>query len=266
MTSFRTLLAASALALVLTGCPGGGGDPAAKPPPSTGTPPPPTPPNGQPPVPDAGFRFHDTPPHASPLPQLGWDVASPHQNGGFPDGAGVLVYTEKDGQLYVLLARRADWLLNGKGTWGAFGGTVEPSDLDDAGNRSFSRAAEHELYEESVTVYHQTDANDLRNGATHLHHPPGRAAFRTFFSRQDYVPAERFDEGYTYARQHKALKFWENDQYLWVRMDEFKACVAARKRTATFTDPAGAGHTLNLFGGFTRVFRSTFLHQLNNLH
>ena len=105
------------------------------------------------------------------MPQLGWDVASPHQNGGFSDGTGVLVYAEKDGPLYVLLARRADWLLNGKGTWGAFGGTVAPSDLDDAGNRSFSRAAEPELYEESVTVYHQTDAKDLRNGATRLHLP-----------------------------------------------------------------------------------------------
>ncbi len=199
------------------------------------------------------------------MPQLAWDVASSHQNGGFSDGAGVLVYAEEGGQLYVLLARRADWLLNGKGTWGAFGGTVEPSGLDDAGNRSFSRAAEHELYEESATVYHKTDANDLRNCATHLHHPPGRAAFRTFFSRQDYVPAERFNAGYAYARQHRAHAFWENDQHLWARMDEFKACVAARKGTATFTDPAGASHTLKLFGGFIRVLGPSFLHQLNNL-
>jgi hypothetical protein len=177
------------------------------------------------------------------------------------------VYADQGGRLYVLLARRADWL-RGKGTWGTFGGTVEPSDLDDAGHRSFSRAAEHELYEESVTIYHRTDANDLRGGPTHLHTARSGAAFRTFFSRQDYVPAERFNEGYVYAKARKPHKFWENDKYLWVRMDEFKACVAAGRRSATFTftDPAGASHSLNLFSGFIRVFTPGFLHELNNLN
>lgn len=66
---------------------------------------------------------------------------------GFQDSASVLVYADQGGRQYVLLARRAPWL-GGHGTWGVFMGSVEPTDLDGSGNRSFSRAAEHELYEE----------------------------------------------------------------------------------------------------------------------
>ena len=98
------------------------------------------------------------PPFANPLPHDAQDVSQVWPRGTFQDSAAVLVYADHGIQTYVLMARRAPWL-SSAGTWSVFMGSVERTDLDSSGAISFARAAEHELFEESVTVYHQTDAN-----------------------------------------------------------------------------------------------------------
>jgi hypothetical protein len=78
---------------------------------------------------------------------------------------------------------------------------------------------------------------------------------RTFFSRQPHVPEEQFNQGYAYAvRQGLDKKFRENDQYLWVLLEDLRASVAARGQG--FRDTAGAVHHLQLFPGFCNTLTS----------
>ncbi|MDR3672712.1 MAG: NUDIX hydrolase [Holophaga sp.] len=250
----------------LGGCGGGGGHQEAK---SGATPPAPpravipNPPADQ----DDGFTFNPQAPNANPLPYDPQDVAqSMVSRQGNRDGAGVFVYATHNGQTFVLLARRAPWL-GSPGTWGVFGGSVETTDLDSAGRMSYSRAAEHELYEESVTVYHQTDAVALRACPSHIKQWNSGLRFRTFFSRQRYYPESRFNQGYAYAIQHRlARKYQENDEYRWVRLDDLQACAHARARSHAFRDGTGASHTLQLFNGFYRALIDPgYIAQMNAL-
>jgi len=238
----RAVLIAS-LFVLLAGC-GGGGHPVPRVPAGN-----PSPPVHVEPDDNEKFVFHPAAPHADPLPEDPQDLAQPPSR-GYRDGAGVFVYASRGGAVWVLLARRATWL-SAPGTWGVFGGSVESGDRDSAGHLSFARAGEHELYEESVTVYHQTDANALRACPAHLKHWRSGGRFRTFFSRQRYVPASTFNEGYAYAvRQRLSHTFRENDQYCWVPLDELKAAALARTRTAPFTDPEGNRQSMELFSAF----------------
>ena len=169
---------------------------------------------------------------------------------GHRDSASVLVYADQGGRPYVLLARRAPWL-SSAGTWGVFMGSVETTDLDDSGGMSFSRAAEHELYEESVTVYHQTDAHALRACPTHMKHYSSGLKSRTFFAKLSYLKEDLFNEGYRFAvAQNKPRKFQENDQFRWVLLDDLRACNAPNW---VFHDVAGNPHTMRLFGVFHRI-------------
>jgi 8-oxo-dGTP pyrophosphatase MutT (NUDIX family) len=216
---------------------------------------------------DEAFVFNPVAPHADPLPHDPADAAqSLVSAAGHRDGAGVFVYADHGGSAYVLLARRAPWL-SASGTWGVFGGSVETTDLDSAGHLSYARAAEHELYEESVTVYHRTDAIALRACPTHLKQWRSGLRFRTFFLEQPYIPAARFNAGYADAiRQGRHHKFRENDEYRWVRLDDLKDCAAARAQTFSFTDPQGARQDLRLFHGFFRALVDPgYRAEMNNL-
>jgi hypothetical protein len=178
----------SGLTLIVIGCGGGGSGSPTPPHASSST-------HSQ----DDAFILNGAAPHANPFPYDAQDVAqtivSPK---GHRDGAGVFVYANQGPKTYVLLARRAPWL-SASGKWGVFGGSVETTDLDSAGHMSYARAAEHERYEESATVYHQTDAIALRNRRTHLKQWRSGLKFRTFFSKQPYFPEARFNQGYAYA-------------------------------------------------------------------
>ena len=251
MKSLKNPLLLSGVLLLLAGCagtPNSSGAPAAAQKAAPGAKP--TPPRNM------GFTFNTTAPHANPLAfdaaDEAQDMVSPQ---GHRDGAGVFVYATRAGRAYALLARRAPWL-GGHGTWGAFGGSVEKTDLDATGTLSYARAAEHELYEESVTVFHQTDANDLRACPSHLKHWRSGLRFRTFFSKQAFLPAKRFNEGYAYAVKHNLkLKFRENDEFRWVPLEAVKASGRANTRTCTYVDKAGLSQTINLFPGFFAALR-----------
>lgn len=210
----------------------------------------PDPPSPPPEEPDPlRFTFAATAPRAASLPHEAEDEAraAGHFQNGYRDSAAVLVHALREGRTYVLLARRASWL-NAPGTWSVFMGSVEATDLDDAGRPSFSRAAEHELYEESVTVYHRTDALALRACPTHVKHYAAGQKSKTFFSRQPYLPAEVFQAGYEHVRNHqKPRHFQENDAFRWVRAEDLLACTS---RTGTFTDEAGKTHAMELFKPF----------------
>lgn len=181
----------------------------------------------------------------------------------YQDSAAVLPYAEHNGRTYVLLARRASWLSH-PGTWGVFMGAVEATDLDATGRRSFARAAEHELYEESVSIYHRTDANALRACPTHLLQFPSGVRSRTFFTRQAYLPEQVFNEGFAYAVQHNLpIAFRKNDQFRWVLLDDLLACTGP---AASLRDAAGSRHGMNLFPVFHQVLSSpAYQDMLRNL-
>lgn len=139
-------------------------------------------------------------------------------------------------------------------------GAVEATDKDSTGSLSFSRAAEHELYEESITVYHSVDANALRACPAVMKRGASGVRLRTFFLERPYEPKEIFEEGIVYARKNLPKHFQENDRFLWIRLDDLKACARAGRATATFEDPQGSKHTLDLYGGFQRVlFEQDFI-------
>lgn len=256
MPSKTSSLLVVALAVLAAGCGGnGGGEPRA-----TGNPGPvASPPAPNPvrlttgdPAPVSGtFTFHPTAPHARHLAFDAQDQAQPTvTRQGHRDSAAVLVYAEHRGRNHVLLARRAPWLSEA-GTWSVFMGSVEATDLDSAGSMSYARAAEHELYEESVTVYHDTDANALRALPTHMKTYGSGLRSRTFFAKLPYHPEKLFNDGFAFAtRQGKPRKFLENDQFRWVLLDELKAASAP---VGTFKDAAGTAHTMTLYSAFARV-------------
>jgi len=220
----------------------------------------------QPPGPDDAFTFNGSAPHANPLPHDPQDEAQTLRVRAHGDGAGIFVYSTHNHNTYVLLARRAPWLGH-PGKWGVFGGGVETTDLDGSNRMSYSRAAEHELHEESVTVYHQTDALALRACPSHLKQWHSGLRFRTFFCRLPYHPESRFNNGYAYAVQHNlAHKYRENDQYRWVLLDDLKACAHAHAQSYSFRDVAGARHTLQLYHGFFwALIDSSYIAQMDNL-
>lgn len=267
MKSHGSCLLIGGLCGILTGCGGGGnGSQAANPArmdqpvkPAGGALPDPSP--GQ--AADA-FQFHTPAPHAPSLPHDPADAAALGTAGGFGDGAAVLVYADHQQQRYVLLGRRSRWL-SGSGHWGVFGGGVDAGDTDDTGQPSFARAAEHELYEESVSIYHQTDAMALRQCPSHLKTAAGGARYRTFFARQDFIPETRFNAGAAYANQHLNApgdrKYKENDRFLWVRLSDLAACSQQGTPQASFTDPLGHARTLRLWSGFWRTLREADFRQ-----
>ena len=262
MGRFRKWVILGSLPWLFAGCGGGhqGGAPAITKPGD---------PNPKPGPSPITYTFDQPGPHANPLPHDPQDEARTHAGQPYRDGAAVLVYADHQGRTYVLLARRDTWL-SSPGTWAVFGGSVETTDLDTTRHRmSFSRAAEHELYEESATVYRGTDAVALRACRSHMKTTfNSPVKFRTFFSRQAYIPRERFVDGYQAAKQkgNAYRKFWENDDYLWVQLDELQACAAAGARTYRFTDADGTSHQLNLLSGFCRtLFTADFIQALNNL-
>lgn len=223
------------LLLTLAGCAGGSG--------SHSTP-------ASPQDNNATFTWHGTAPFANPLPHHAQDVGRTWPAGTFQDSAAVLVYADHGNQTYVLMARRAPWL-SSAGTWSVFMGGVERTDLDSSGAISFARAAEHELFEESVTVYHQADANDLRRCPSDLRTFRSGRKSRTFFARLPFVPEAQLNQGYAFAVQSgKDKKFKENDQFRWVLLQDLAACTAP---TWDFTDVTGTRHSMNLF----RVFFET---------
>jgi len=231
-------LAIGLTALGLAGCGGGGASRQATPERQA------TPPDTH------AFTFTKPAPRANHLAFDARDEAHPK------DSAAVSVCATHAGKKYVLLARRAPWL-GGAGTWGTFGGGVDPADKDSTGSLSFARAAEHEFYEETVSVYHSTDANDLRACPTHLKRWKSGARTRTFFSSQPWIPEERFNRGYAYAVQKNLPKAYrENDAFRWVLLEDLLACAAANARTADFRDADGTVHSLELFGGFFKALRS----------
>jgi hypothetical protein len=248
---------------VLAGCGGGGGqsasparmDQAARPGAAPGRSP------GQ--ASDA-FQFHTPAPHAASLPHDPADTPPLLAGGSYGHGAAVLVYADHQQQRYVLLGRRSHWL-SGSGHWGVFGGGVEAGDTDDTGQPSFARAAEHELYEESVSIYHETDAMALRQCPSHLKTAAGGARYRTFFARMDFIPETRFNAGAAYAVQHLNAsgdrKFKENDRFLWVRLSDLAACSQQGTPQASFTDPMGHARTLRLWTGFWRTLKEADFRQ-----
>jgi hypothetical protein len=252
---------------ILTGCGGGGSGSQAASPARMDQPVKPT--GGAPPAPSPGqssdaLQFHTPAPRAPSLPHDPADAAALGTAGGFGDGAAVLVYADHQQLRYVLLGRRSHWL-RGSGHWGVFGGGVDPGDTDDAGQPSFSRAAEHELYEESVSIYHQTDAMALRQCPSHLKTGAGGARYRTFFAAQPFIPETRFNAGAAYADQHLTApgdrKYKENDQFLWVRLDDLIACSQSGTDHGSFTDPQGHAHTLQLWSGFWRTLKEADFRQ-----
>lgn len=238
-TDAWTLLVLGGLGLAFPGC-GGGGDSS---PAAVASTPPSTTPSPRPKK--KGFVFNPMAPHAAHLSFDARDQALPRTKGR--DGAGVFVYATRNGGTYVLLGRRASWL-GAAGEWNIFGGSVERTDLDSTGSMSFARAAEHELYEESVTVYHSLDANALRACPSHLKQWRVGSRYRTFFAKLPYVPREQFLEGCAYARQHSlAHAYQENDDFRWVRLEDLKAAGLARTKTALLTDVDGREATYTLF-------------------
>jgi 8-oxo-dGTP pyrophosphatase MutT (NUDIX family) len=278
MNNLNKQLILGSLLLVLAGCAGSGGTtpgtavpaagpaqvrkPAPVPAPTAGTPAP-----AAAPAPRGVFTFQPVAPHAAHLPFDAQDeaIARPGQPSKL-GGAGVFVYTTHRGQEYVLLARRAKWL-RGPGEWGVFGGGVEAKDTDAAGKPCYARAAEHELYEETVSVYHETDANALRACPSHLKTFRSGWRFRTFFSRQPYRSADILNQGYRYAEQQPlGHAFRENDKFRWVLLEDLKASALAKTATAAFTDVKGAKHTLVLHGPFFAALTDAgYLALLNTL-
>jgi predicted small lipoprotein YifL len=232
----RALLLGGAMA-ILAACGGGG--------PVLNAPPPPKP---QPPPAQPEFHFHDQAPRAEHLPYDAQDQARPLVSPeGHRDSAAVFVYADRGNRMYVLLGRRGK-SLSLPGTWGVFQGSVEETDLDATGRMSFARAAEHELYEESVTVYHDTDANALRACRAYTREYRSGLRTRTFFLRRPYLPESLFNDGYAYAAGHrKPHRFLENDQFRWVLLEDLLACGQAM---ATFQDVAGVRHPMTLYQPF----------------
>jgi len=86
-----------------------------------------------------------------------------------------------------------------------------------------------------------------------MKHFSSGARFRTFFLKQPYVPASKFNEGYAYVVSHqKPTKFRENDEFRWVLLDDLRACSASNW---TFHDVAGSQHPMNLFSVFFNILK-----------
>lgn len=200
-----------------------------------------------------GFTFNPAAPQAKALPFDPGDEATPHPRTGKLGAAGVFVYTVRDGQRKVLLAKRASWL-KGAGEWSVFGGVVETTDQDSTGKVSYARAAEHELYEETVTVYHETDARAMRLCPTHMTTFRSGFKVRTFFVKQKHVPASVFNQGFRHAESHKLpMKFRENEKFRWVPLEDLMAAAATGTPAVQVLDGKGTSQTLDLHGPFFRA-------------
>ena len=199
------------------------------------------------------FAFQPVAPHAQVLPFDPGDEATPNPRNGKFGAAGVFVYAVHGGQRWALLARRASWL-KGAGEWSAFGGVVEATDLDSTGKVSFARAAEHELYEETVTVYHGTDANAMRLCPTFMTTFKSGFKVRTFFVKQPHLPASVFNQGVLHAEsQHLPKQFRENEKFLWVPLDDLLAAASAGIPSVQVTGRKGTQHALVLHGPFFKA-------------
>jgi len=92
------------------------------------------------------------------------------------------------------------------------------------------------------------------------------ARYRTFFARQPFIPETRFNAGAAYAEQQLNRpgdrKFKENDQFLWVRLGDLIACSQQGTPRASFTDPQGHPHPLQLWSGFWRTLREADYQQI----
>jgi hypothetical protein len=129
-----------------------------------------------------------------------------------------------------------------KGEGGVFGGGVGAKDTDAAGTPCYARAAEHELYEVTVSVYHATDANALRACPSHLKTFRSGWRFRAFLARQPYRSAEIFNQGYRYAEQQPlGHAFRENDTCRWVLLAAHRRGLQPRQVQEEGQQPGGHG-------------------------